>query len=82
MDAFPVRHLEVLVCVVKGKCRFSNLVLIKLDLDSVEATVEIQAAISIDFKAFTYLNDSFRVHLRSPHVSHKGLTEMAADPQV
>jgi len=40
MDAFPARHLEVLVCVVKGKCRFSNLVLIKLDLDGVEATVE------------------------------------------
>jgi hypothetical protein len=43
--------------------------------------VEIQAAISIDFKAFTYLNDSFRVHLRPPHVSHKGHTEMA-DPQI
>ena len=66
---------------MKGKCRFSNPVLIKLDLDGVEATVEIQAAILIDFKVFTYLNDSFRVHLRPPHVSHKGLTEMA-DPQV
>lgn len=67
---------------MKGKCRFSNPVLIKLDLDGVEATVEIQAAILIDFKVFTYLNDSFSVHLRPPHVSHKGLTEMAAGPQV